>query len=907
MKGLTIRNLRTSLVWILLVVSGPQLATSRDLFDPSARSLSEVEIHACKLAASYLRDGPDVWISELADEASPLRVPGEIELRAGPRQGARWRLMTLSGSPRNVAAFRIDFPSGLREELLLEFSSNRDGPPFQLKMITASWEIPSSMMATAKKAGSVGQEFPEVELRRKTPGFSLAASLREALPSSLVAIVVFFLLAWWSKRWLPALVCGIGGGVLTLWGYSHWPPSPVTQSPANEEGRPLESSASLLELRRAAALGLNEVSLIEGRPAALLWQAERALLSNRLQDAERLLAKLPQGYESAKSAWLNAELASLRNQSAAAARNLEKWLAFSPRSDLALFEASQTMLSLGFESRAEGVLTELRGLGSRWPDVHSFLARFALVEGDVERSAHHFQVSWRLWPPVRQELLKDPLASFLLLQNPDSSKLLALDSSKEPEFGCLKLSERPLRLQPPFEAFLVGSTLIVDIDEGRLVIPNACQLVGSEVQSLGGTAWRQREMEASLAGKEAEKKKLSQPESWGDARLRLYGENMLTALIENGRSDEVLALAESLNNENIVLLKAETVNALAATLRRKGQAIRATNLLLTLALHNKAQAKSDPQTLFHLTELLVGQQEHALALRMLAKAQSLIPFEVDSRRTHQIVVEQRLLETSLIHETDRFKIYYPLERPLSFAREVGEILEAERRRLSRYVPGDHPRSKTDVFLLEIDDFRNSYGGLNILGLFDGRIRTPLGNVQRFNSEIISILTHELAHAMISSATADQTPHWFHEGLAQHLEPGRRDANPIPTLLENQTWMSFSLVDAAIEGFAAAEFAQLGYEESVWAVRFIETRGGISAIHNLLEAYRSGLTDEQALRKTIGMSSAAFDQALREWGKTPELLSWANPPYSGPNDKLFVPPRSRPDPPDPYDPYRRWRN
>lgn len=65
-----------------------------------ARAISEAEEAAVAIAAGYLSRGPTAVIDELAPQ-SPLRrypahtLPAEIEVRLGPRDGARWQLQTV--------------------------------------------------------------------------------------------------------------------------------------------------------------------------------------------------------------------------------------------------------------------------------------------------------------------------------------------------------------------------------------------------------------------------------------------------------------------------------------------------------------------------------------------------------------------------------------------------------------------------------------------------------------------------------------------------------------------------------------------------------------------------------------------------------------------------------------------
>ncbi len=115
---------------------------------------------------------------------------------------------------------------------------------------------------------------------------------------------------------------------------------------------------------------------------------------------------------------------------------------------------------------------------------------------------------------------------------------------------------------------------------------------------------------------------------------------------------------------------------------------------------------------------------------------------------------------------------YPKATGEQYARGVTVALEKERQRLERWIPkaGNKP---VEVYLFPMRDFFENFGGdMGVVGLFDGKVRVPFAEVRSLHPELLSILSHELAHAMIAAATHDQAPHWFQEGLAQHIEMGR---------------------------------------------------------------------------------------------------------------------------------------
>ena len=72
------------------------------------------------------------------------------------------------------------------------------------------------------------------------------------------------------------------------------------------------------------------------------------------------------------------------------------------------------------------------------------------------------------------------------------------------------------------------------------------------------------------------------------------------------------------------------------------------------------------------------------------------------------------------------------------------------------------------------------------GVYDGKIRVPLGGLTRLTPDARRVLVHELTHAVVHSKSRGGAPRWLHEGLAQMAEGRtllRRDARALSSRLE----------------------------------------------------------------------------------------------------------------------------
>jgi hypothetical protein len=136
------------------------------------------------------------------------------------------------------------------------------------------------------------------------------------------------------------------------------------------------------------------------------------------------------------------------------------------------------------------------------------------------------------------------------------------------------------------------------------------------------------------------------------------------------------------------------------------------------------------------------------------------------------------------------------------------------------------------------------------GLFDGQVRIPIGGLVRLDSSFRRLLTHELAHAFITSKTRGNAPRWVQEGYAQVLE-GRSAMDLRPAL--SQAFHILGGVASASEFTYPKSLSQMEFFLETWSEpRFLE----------LLDHLGSGTDIEASLRSAIGLGQ---DEFLSAWG------------------------------------------
>lgn len=85
--------------------------------------------------------------------------------------------------------------------------------------------------------------------------------------------------------------------------------------------------------------------------------------------------------------------------------------------------------------------------------------------------------------------------------------------------------------------------------------------------------------------------------------------------------------------------------------------------------------------------------------------------------------------------------------------------------------GIYPARTVNVKLYDAKDFATiSKLPEWAIGIFDGKMRLKVDEVQNAPSQVRDLLFHEYTHAVVAMNVKQKVPAWFHEGLAQLMEP-----------------------------------------------------------------------------------------------------------------------------------------
>ena len=218
------------------------------------------------------------------------------------------------------------------------------------------------------------------------------------------------------------------------------------------------------------------------------------------------------------------------------------------------------------------------------------------------------------------------------------------------------------------------------------------------------------------------------------------------------------------------------------------------------------------------------------------------------RRQHGIDGEYRRAEGT------RFTLAYDGARTSpGLEAEILADLEGQFPELALLFDYTPPESIAVILYSEKDFHDATQAGPDVAGLYDGKVRVPIGGLRRLDSESRAVLRHELAHAFIAGKSLGVAPRWLQEGLAQWVE-GRR---PQPA---GETALARAYREAPSRGGGT-----FNYDSALSFVAWLFQQNGSSALNDVLAAMGRGTPPERAfqvvLRSTLPDLKVAWGEEL----------------------------------------------
>jgi hypothetical protein len=863
---------------LLLLLALPLAAAPQDM--PPPRTLSEAERAAVATMTHYLAGGPAAVWNDLAAQ-SPLRALGqsvafrEIEVRLGPPGDAVWQLDTvLPAVAERSAAFSVSFPSGIDDAVLFEMV--REGNAWRLQNLRTLAEPvtrPSLLtpLAHAKASAVDAEPLPEPLRDRRLP-----SSL--VLPAALLSVgaVAVGRRSRWTARVLLILAALpiIGATALVAFPAIHerFLTRPAQAAPKQKPDAATTSTftrlGDLVELRNAVVRGdasstlLTSVPAGPARDAAMLWQAQLLMQQERMAEVKRLLKRFPQPSSVPMAELLRARLAYFESDAVGAVIAYEHAIDLGPGRDALWLEVADVLSTLGFDDRSERYTRRVSELGSRRPELVYSMAVLAAIDDQDERSEKYLRSAWKMQPIERGNLIGVQLL-WRVLRRPQIMRMLQLYNADEVSFA--SPATHAIEVPEGVGSVVSGDFLRIAAGGAELHVPGGASIAPIATAAIDAGAWRREQTNDALADYETLRNDIRSAAALTQPALRARCIRTAFALATRNRWNDLATLTEPLSPRDeriplrLTILRAEALFRLGKLDAMRG-------VVLELLRNPGFKRKKDPVVMVEIAELLVQMEETASAIRLLERAGTDSELPGIAFRIQQLTLEQRLKADFQSHKSEHFEIRYPPEVSDRGPAKMAEILEAELRRLRA---AWFPRTNFRRIVVEVlwwEDFASYTGSEFVAGLYTNRIFLPLASVETFPPEIVSLITHELTHAMLADATNNLAPRWFHEAFASRMEMHDTYRNAFQIYRDEQ-FLTLALLDAVANGSPDPEMIVEAYRIGETTLRFIETKHGKRAVERMIDAFRRGADTEEAIREATGGSLADLDRAARAWGAT----------------------------------------
>lgn len=274
-------------------------------------------------------------------------------------------------------------------------------------------------------------------------------------------------------------------------------------------------------------------------------------------------------------------------------------------------------------------------------------------------------------------------------------------------------------------------------------------------------------------------------------------------------------------------------------------------------LEAAARTGADAQVRMLLARLYDRRDEPERAIEHLRALLATEPGHAQAQALVDKLERERRAEAGFARETSAPFVmkYRPGVDPVA-RRTVWTALEAARRRVSAELgnAADLPLTIVLYDRGQFGDVTRTHAG--VTGLFDGRIRLPLGGTPPSRAELERLLTHEYAHAVIHARTRGRAPRWLQEGLAQFLE-GRM---PDPAL-GSAAGLTLSGLEALVTD-PDPRRAHAGYELALLVVSDLVDRGGMDGMRALLTRLGAGETMHDAVPPVYGWRLTELESQWR---------------------------------------------
>lgn len=179
-----------------------------------------------------------------------------------------------------------------------------------------------------------------------------------------------------------------------------------------------------------------------------------------------------------------------------------------------------------------------------------------------------------------------------------------------------------------------------------------------------------------------------------------------------------------------------------------------------------------------------------------------------------------------------------------------------------------PREKVEVLLYTRRDFSTTTRSPDWAGgLYDGKVRIPLGGVHEVGPHLRALLYHEYAHVVVRGLARGRCPTWLNEGIAEAMERSQLDSPPVE-LPGAEGLIPFGRLAGSWRQLTARQ-ARLAYEQSYSFVRYLGESYGWYLVGDLLTGYAQGESTEELFARVFGSYGFDYKSLQEDWRRSLE--------------------------------------
>ncbi len=289
---------------------------------------------------------------------------------------------------------------------------------------------------------------------------------------------------------------------------------------------------------------------------------------------------------------------------------------------------------------------------------------------------------------------------------------------------------------------------------------------------------------------------------------------------------------------------------LAAAYFRQGQDIFARSTLERALLDHP----DNPALHALLGDVYNSQERTEEALQEWQKANELRPEASLQAKIEKLARERSIDSGYRQSEAPHFTMKYDGDRAgADLGSQILEYLEGQYRTLQTRF--DHYPLQPIVVIVypQKQFYEATQADANVGGLFDGKIRVPIGGLRQITAGARRVLLHELVHAFIAGKSRGTAPRWLHEGLAQRIE-GRTTPTATGVTLAKE----FDALERK-ESWGLA----FTYASALSFVEWLDERLGFASLVDVLEVTGQGIPPETAFEQ---VTRYTLGELRRAWGE-----------------------------------------